>query len=526
MGIHEMVFLAAVDMVSAGILGLVFILLVVFCILARNTWNWIDISFLILSFIAGTATIWGATQVYDLRTKQLKEVKNWEDRLEKALADADKQIIGDINSLSYDPGTLRAAVGELDREMAGRGRVWGQGTLTADGNNKVFKFSSPREDVVDRPLKNVVIYAFLERQVGDQNYPALYVGSVRVEEESAESVTISPVALAEPGQFASPTGTWTLFEKMPLDRRDSFKAATAAYLRAKDQRSEQEESLLNNLEDPTVDLDISAYRSFLTSTYLNAKEVGLDANSLEYERLIDNYVFDGLSLGKIRNWIDENSAGRKSAQFTPPPEEVFYKYKFDKKANRTYAVDANGSVENDGLFTPLGLAVDKALHAGKEVEFQANDTILVDQRTATGYQRSAEVTIPAFSTTEQVTEVDQIFIRQVKDFPYEFADLREQTETMAIITQRVLKSNAVQAKSLADANAQKVARDALNANLEADQGFLENDLAAINNLFQEKSDIHTQRKQKAALLESKIADVYKQLRSLSISLSRRAFAGR
>ena len=387
MGIHDMVFLAAVDMVSAGILGLVFILLVVFCIVARNTWNWIDISFLILSFIAGTATIWGATHVYHLRTKQLKEVARWEKTLEAETLKADKQIMGDVTSLSYDPGTLRAVVGELDREMAGRGRVWAQGTLAADGDNKVFKFSSPREDVVNRPLMKVVVYAFLERTVGNQNYPALYVGSVRVEAESAESVTISPVALAEPSQFNQPTGTWTLFEKMPLDRRDSLKSATMAYLRAKGERSEQEAALLENLEDPTVDLDISAYRSFLTATYLNAKEVGLDPNSLEYERLIDNYVFDGLSLGKIRNWIDQNSAGRKNAQFNPPPEEVFYKYKFEKKANRTYAVDANGSVENDGLFTPLGLAVDKALHAGKEVEFQANDTILVDQLTANGYQR-------------------------------------------------------------------------------------------------------------------------------------------
>ena len=459
MGTHEMALLAEVNMINAGILGLVFILLVIFCVMARKTWGWIDITFSILSFIAGIAAIWGATQCYELRNAQLRDVAKWEEEFEKNRVQADEQIYGDKSSLSYDPGSLRYATSELQRLMSGRGRVWPQGRLTADGNNKVFTFAKPRPDVTDRPLLNVVVYAFVDRNVGNRTLPSVYVGSVRVEAESAESVTISPDALAEPGEYQNPTGTWTLFEKMPLDRRDSLKSAIVSFLRDKNQKSPAEQSLFDNLEDPTADLDISAYRAALESSFMSAAQVGLDPNSLEYEELIDNYAFDGQSIGRIKNWIDSNSAGRKKLEFAPALEEVFIKYRFDKKSTRAYAVDANGSVENDGLFTPLGLAVDEALHAGKEISFNEKDTVLVDKRTADGYQRSAEVTIPAFSTTETVTPVDEIFIRQVKDFPFEFADLREQSQKMVIETTRVARSNVVQNKTLVDARAQEAARD-------------------------------------------------------------------
>ena len=94
---------------------------------------------------------------------------------------------------------------------------------------------------------------------------------------------------------------------------------------------------------------------------------------------------------------------------------------------------------------------------------------------------------------------------------------------MGLVTQRISQSNAIQAKTLADAKAQQASRDALTANMEEDLAALETDLATIKNLLQEKTDVNESRKQKVALLESKITDLYSQLRNLSISLSRRAF---
>lgn len=529
MGISETLFLAAdPDLISVAILGLAFILLIVFCVVARKTWGWIDITFTILSFLAGIATIWGATQVYSLRSKDLAAVAKHEKDFEKFTREADLLIYGDPNSVTYDPGSLRALSGELTREHAGRGRVWSNGNVTADGENRVFTYSEPRPDVAIRPLLDVVVFAFLTRNIRGKSYPAQYVGSVRIasEAETGAEVTLAPVALAEPNEFDQPSGQWTLFEKMPLDRRGSFKQAAVALL--KDQRNNppKVKQLLDNLQDETADLDISLFRELLTShpDFLPADLVGLDPDSREYEQLIDMYAFDGISLGKIQNWIDKNSAGRKTLQFEPPPEEVFFLYKFNKKSSKAYPVDANGSVEIDGLFTPLGLANDKALHAGKEIEFNKDDTILVDQRTADGYQRG-DTTIPPFKDNEAVTLEDRIFIRQVRDFPFEFADLREQTVRMAAETDIVERNNAIQDKSLKDSQAQQAARDALTANLEQDQTALEGDLETIKRLFKARSDETAALKQKVAALESRIRASYSQLRGLSLDQARRAFAG-
>lgn len=528
MGINESVFLAAVDTMYAGILGLAFILLIVFCVVARKTWSWIDITFVILSFIAGLSAIWGLTQVYDLRTTALKEVDKWEKQLEKNLREADLVIIGDPTSLSYDPGSLRALDGELVREMTGRGRVWGGGTITADNANRVFKFASPRVDVAERPLQNVVVQAFLERPltVNGQNYPAVYIGSVRVESESADSLTLSPVALAEPAQFATPNGSWALFEKMPQDRRGIFKAATIELAAMNSNAPADLVDLAANLKDDTADLNITPFRKMLESNFLRADQLGMNPNSREYEALIDRYAFDGLSFGKIKNWI-ESTTDRKSTTFEPPPEEEFVLYRFTAKSSKPYPVDADGSVETDGLFTPLGLAIDKGLHAGKEIAFEMGDTILVDKLTADGYQRG-DNTIDGFSTVEKdsIEEVDRYYIRQVRDFPYEFSDLREQAAKMAIEIAVVNKNNLIQDKAYADAIAQRTVRDTTKADLTSDQTYLGNDLATIIAHREKMSAESAQLQAKIASLERKIDAEYKRLRTLSLDMSRRAFAGR
>ena len=528
MGISETLFLAAdPDLISVGILGFAFLLLVIFCVIARKTWGWVDITFTILSFIAGAAAIWGATQVYSLRSKDLAAVERHKKDLAKFTEEADRLINGDPSSVTYDPGSLRAVSGELTRELAGRGRVWSNGRVVANGENRVFSFVDPRPDVVERPLLDVVVFAFLTSAIEGNNYPAQYVGAVRVEAETANDLTLAPVAIAEPGEFNRPSGQWTLFEKMPLDRRGSFKQAAVALLKDKPNNPPQVTELLENLEEVqegTADLNISLFRELLTSNYLPADLIGLDADSREYEQLIDMYAFDGISLGKIQNWIDENSAGRKTLQFEPPPEEVFYLYKFNKKSSQAYPVDANGSVETDGLFTPLGLAVDQALHAGKEIEFEEGDKILVDQRTADGYQRN-ETTVPPFKDNEAVTLEDRIFIRQVRDFPFEFADLRQQTEKMTAETLVVERNNEIQAKSLKDSQAQQAARDALTANLEQDQTALKEDLETIKRLFGDRSDQTAALKQKVVDLEIRIRDSYAVLRSVATEQARRAFTG-
>ena len=540
MGMNDSAILAAIDMVSAGILGLAFIALVVFAILASKTWHWVNVVFVILTFIAGVTAIFGLTQVYKLRTDAIANYDKAKADLEKYQAEADLKTFGEITSLSYDPGTLRAVSEELSREMQGRGRVWSNGQVAAENALRVFTFATPRS--ADEPsLQDVVLFAFRERDIGGELYPERYIGSVRVTQETPESVKLEAVALADGQEFNQPTAPWALFEKMPLDRRGIFRAATLAFLEGKAETTPEQEKVIELLQDPNADeLEvITAIRGILTADYLTDTNLGLDPNSptyrtlvdsgfdpaKEYEELVDRYAFDGLSLGKIQNWIDANRDGRISSRFDPPPEEVFIVYKFDESSSRSYQVDANGSIETDGLFTPLGQAVDPALHAGKEISFAKGDTVLVDQRSADGYQRG-EQQVAAFSANEKVTEIDRVYIRQVRDFPFEFADLRAQAAKVVQETDRIEKSNAVQSVALENAKSQQQVRDALIADLDADNMNLKNDLDTINNLFEQKSQATSELKSQIATLEKKIDESYAKLRSLAVTLSKKAFAGK
>lgn len=524
MGIDDSVLFAAIDMVSAGILGLAFILLVVFCVLAAKTWHWVNIVFLVLTFMAGVGAIFGLTQVYHLRTEVIAAAQKAEEDAERKIKAADLAVFGDPTSPSYDPGSLRYITDKLTREMIGRGRVWPNGQIVADGNNRTFTFSSARPEGFD-PLQDVVLFAFLERTVYGQLHPAGFIGSVRVVAEAPGTVTFEPVALADFQQYVKPTGTWSLFEKMPLDRRGIFKKATIAAAETNPDASDELKAFAKSLEDPSATLDITGFREVL-SGFLRAQDMGLDPESIEYEALIDRYAFDGLSLGTIQNWIDNNSAGRKSSRFEPTPEEIFVKYEFNKPSRpEGYQVDANGSVEHDGLYNQLGHAIDVGLHHGGAVTFDKGDTVLVDQRSADGYQRN-NTQVPPFESGEDVKEVDRIYIRQVRDFPYEFGNLTIQSAKADEEIQRVSQSNVVQEKLIEDANSQIQERLRLINDNTSDQTNLQNDFDTIRALATEKTQEVSTLTQTIVSLESKIQAAYAELRDVSIKLSRKAFAGR
>lgn len=525
MGIDDFAIFAAINMVYAGIIGLVFILLVVFCVLASKTWHWINIVFVVLTFMAGFGAIFGLTKVYQLRTNAISKVDQFQQRAERAIAAADEQINGNPNSLSYDPGCLRYINGVLTREMAGQGRVWHNGQVAIDGNNRTFTFSAARPAGFD-PLQDVVLFAFLEQNVNNQLYPAGFIGSVRVVSEAPGTLTLAPVALADVPQFVTPTGTWSLFEKMPLDRRGTFKKAMISLAETNPNANQEFKAFAASLQDENTPLDITEFRQYLQGLFLQPQKIGLDPNSIEYEELIDRYAFDGLSLGAIQTWIDDNSAGRKSPRFEPSPEEIFVKYEFNEPSRpEGYQVDANGSVANDGLFNQLGHAIDQGLQHGGAVTFAKGDTVLVDQRSADGYQRDGTPIAP-FKQGENVKEVDRIYIRQVRDYPYEFGNLTIQSAKTDEEIVRVAQSNVVQQNLIADATAQMNERNRLISDNNSDQENLQMDLETVTALVDQKTAEVAKLQQMVVSLESQIMMTYKELRELSIKLSRQAFAGR
>ena len=218
-------------------------------------------------------------------------------------------------------------------------------------------------------MQDIMLYVFADGIVEDVQYPVTYVGNMRVVSETPDTVVLEPMFIANAEEFETPSGTWTLFEKMPVDRNDAFRRA--------------EEVDVNE-----EGFDISAFREALMTKYMPAGLFGMDPESEAYERLIDTYAFDGLTLGQIDKWIEANRATRKNTRFEPELEEIFVRYKFNKKSRRNYQVDATGKLNlaTDGMFTPQGYAVLEELHVGGDgtVKFEANDEIIVDQLTAGG----------------------------------------------------------------------------------------------------------------------------------------------
>lgn len=496
------------NLTSVLIVALVLIALIVFVVLARKTWHWANITFVILTFLMGLVATIGLAQVGTLRYKQIDAAMKAEQRAETAVRNAAIATSGAPDSPEFAPDSLRGINQRLSLLMTGRGRVWSGGTVTVEDENiRKFKFRTarPSGEAIAAPLQDVLLYVFADRIIpievaGEeggqrmQPYPVSYIGTVRVTEETPETLTLEPEDIVNADAYADPQRTWSLFEKMPLDRRDTFRP--------------------ESLDSDSDDFDIAQYRQFLTNPqgFLSPDNVGLDAEDPRYEQLIDRYAFDGLSLGKIQQWVDAQP-NRLSGPFEPGPQEVFVKYRFDGKSNKSYQVDANGNVETDGVFTPGGQAVDPALHLGKEVEFQEGDTVLVDLRTATGYQRSDGTQVQPFPAQENVKEVDRIFVREVRDFPYLLASLSDKTAEYTEEIARTQKNNLVQEQALKDAMAQSAERAELTEKLEADNTQLAGDKQAVESAFEFQDREVSQLKEKLEQLESQIDVTHQRIRA-------------
>lgn len=530
MGIFDSVILADISMINAGIVGLIFIAIVVSSVMAAKHWHWVNIVFLILTFMASVGAITGLTTVYHKRMKVMNEAKFWTDRAEASEAAANLVEKGDRLSAVYDKGSLRQLDEAKTRLMYGTGRVWPAGQVAVDGENRVFTFSSPRpgSDSVGS-LQDIVLFAFLD--MGSR--PARYVGSVRVTQDTPQSLKIEEVALADPNEFGQPSGTWTLFEKMPQDRHGIFKRAIISAIESDPTAPQTNKEFAENLAGPIADLDISLYRDVLESNYLKADQIGYDPESVEYEQLIDSYAFDGLNMGTIQNWINANSTNRKSLRFEPVPAEVFFVYRFNLDATNPVQVDTVGSLENDGLFSPLGLAVYSDLKLGHPVMFKKNDQVLVDQPSAEGYQRG-DLLIPPFVAMfntavtadgqKVVEKINEVYVRQMRDFPFEFGDLRIQSEQVTSETQRVTEAIVIQAETLSEAAAQIVTRSALTADRDSDQSNLKNDLESVSRLSSEMAEEVKDLGQVLSSHETKIDELYAELRGVLLKQLRDAYS--
>ena len=488
-------------MISIAVVSIVFIALCVCVYFASQSWHWVNVLFLMLTFIAGLAATIGLAQVGSLRYKQQKAALDAEQRAERLVSQANLQVSGDIDSTTYSQDSLRGVSQELALVMAGRGRVWSRGSVTADGDNIIFKFPSARPNSGENGVKleNVVLFAFAEgvapvpKGEGDNTntppprVPIGYIGSVRVIEETPESLKLAPEFITDPEQYTDPTTTWSLFEKMPLDRHDTVQNAFRRVAKL----------------DEDAEIDLSELRKFLQNGLLNPDRVGIEPNTREYEELLDRYTFDGVPLGTIQNWIDAQP-NRIVTKFEPAPEEIFVRYRFTGKSRKSYQVDSEGNLATDGPFTATGLAVESSLHLGKEVQFEEDNVVSVDSVNAAGYSRSDGTQVPPFPSTEPVEEIERYYVRPLRDYPYLLASTTDASTKIEEETTRRQKSNEVQTATLRDTQAQIAERTKLTAALESDQKNLRTDQQVVTEVLETKTSAVEQLIQKIDGIQSQL----------------------
>ncbi len=498
---------------SYAIVGILVVAFIAFVILSAKAWHWSNIVFLVLNFLAALGVVIAMSQVLDQRRQAMQEAERYQQDVARVESEIEAVLYGAGLASEYAPESLRGLSEALNLETAGRGRVWRHGLVEAKDGNRVFKFSGDRIQNPDEQDKakmdDMQLFVYADREYDGQLYPVRFVGTMRVVQETANSVELEPEFIADNQEYENPSQTWTLFEKSPADQRDAFIRDSGITL---------------DIDAADFNQKLSDYRRLLVENYMPPQLFDLDLSSVEqaqqYEYLVDRVLFDGLPLARIESWI-EAQEDRIARRFDPANEEIFVIFQFNDKSNRPYQVDASGNVETDGQFTRSGQAVDPALKAGGEIEFQKGDKIIVDQLTADGYQRGDEVVSP-LSSKEPVTEISRIFRRQLRDFPYLLRSLQRQVADYETETARVMENNSKTQNALADAGLQASERDAQIQKLQQDQNDLQADADTVKQFAEttslQKNDLERTTNQ----LEMEIREQHRRIQAMARALEAQA----
>lgn len=530
MTIVDCTLLAEVNMISAGVVGLIALIVLVFAILSAKNWHWVNVVFLILTLITSITAIIGMTFAFDHRYKGMVEFKTQSDEAEKAEAKVVKIISGEPLSVQYDKDSLRYNNNQLALAMTGRGRKWREGRVEVEGDNRKFTLRNERdfalggdgEVVKGVSFSGAIMYAFADkrRAPNSRGIPDRYIGSVVITGETGKDFTLQPVALADPGLFDDPQTTWTLYEKMPQDRHGIFKEAlesrVLAVSRSDKQLSkgdEQRQAFVESMKDEATEFDIATFTNILKRDFLPAERLGYDADSVEYEQMVDQYAFDNQSVSEVEKYV-RDVPGRKNREFDPDPQLVFVKFAFTATSETAVRTDGKGTLENDGMFNRAGEAViGKLMQNPEGVTFKENDVVLIDEPSSVEFERTH---------AGKLKKLDRIFVRRLQDFPMMF---KSRKIRIATLEAEIATSQATAEKTeaaLKDTKAQiDVRTDLLAKNTEDEEGFTkdsENLKQTNESLDQRSAEMAEQIKNRKVRIES----LYQQIKTRSLEKLRSA----
>ena len=514
MTIVDCTLLAEVDLISAGVVGLIALIVFVFAILSAKNWHWVNVVLLIFTLITSITSIIGMTYAFKHRRDGMQLFQRERDRALKVEADLEEIISGDPLEIKYGKGSLRYSNNRLALAMTGRGHSWQDGTVSRDGENNKFTLKSERNLQDEPSLVGAILYAFSE----NKGVAANYIGSVSVEAETEAEFTLKPVDLVDSERFENPQKTWTLFEKMPQDQHGIFKEALKSKVNSAEANPDSPAAkFVKSLEESKeinkefIEIDIAAFTQILKNDFLPANQLGYSPDSLAYERLIDQYAFDGQSIGRIEKYI-ESTPGRNSTVFEPTPEEVFIKFSFTADSDTAVRTDADenaGSLKNDGLYNTAGEAIVGGLKQNPDgVTFKSNDVVMIDEPSAAEFQNTHQ---------GKLKQIDRIYVRQLHDFPLMFKDMKLRAAQFAeetIVTQATTEKTQV---ALADAGKQiEVRTDLIDKSTEDEDRFKRDgeNLLKTNEALRLQSE---QLERRIEQLKAKTDSQYQQIQTRALN---------
>lgn len=296
-----------------------------------------------------------------------------------------------------------------------------------------------------------------------------------------------------------PLRQWTLFEKMPSDSRNAFRAhAGLADLRP----------------DSTVDSEqLAKYRQMLASTYLPADLMGLDPSGPEYEALLDEYTFDAVKTNEITRFINQNSDARVSDRFVmmENDENIVGVVRFNAKSE-DFQVNGSGTLSQDGRFDLNGGSNDPDLQLEKDVVFAKDSEVILPKIAAlSGIDLGGGVKqSPIIERNDAEWIGVEYFLRPLRDYPYQLNELRNLTRKVSDQRRAVEADIKTTEKMIADTNAQKNFRSVLEANLQQDIDSMKLALDEINRLYDVREKELEDCRQQIRTYYNQIIEMYKE----------------
>lgn len=485
------------------VVGIVFIVLAVALFKSASTWNWVPIVAVLFIFV--TAIFAGITASRALKTRAAwlkKDLQN-ENLAATALVERDEVLYGPANAIKYSDDSLVGINNTLNLLTIGEGRIWRSGQPTAGDQGKVsLTFTPPEGDSRPSPAtqlkQDMQVYAFADQGTTIDDVlvtlPVQYVGTWLVDSAANDTVTLKPVFVTKfsAGEAAMPTTTWTLFETMPGDSPQIFKTDFAPDLDA----------------DELDQVDLAAFRDALRTKYLPAESMGLDPDSKEYEALLDEYTFNGLSLNVIQQWIDAQS-GRINDRFDPDDTFRDIRLRFTERGD--FQVDGSGNVVTDGTFDNQGLSNDPNLHLGSSATIPKDDEILASKRAVEGFPGPAG-NIRALGEDYEFETIVDFYRRQLRDYPFALSELDDKAQRMRESLAAMKADIEVSQAMIDNTNDQIRHRGDLIVKLQSDISRREQELTLITTHRQNLEQELAKRQQQIQTYYQQILELHRRLK--------------